>query len=560
MNAKSFHFILAAFLIIVVAGCGGGGGGNSDGGNDNPIPGTGTVSGIVGTTYTADISKLSLKTQPFASVGVARSRIRRSSVANEKIIKFRSGMSEGEVQQLLSNLGGILKHKIYGPDNVYVVQIDPQTFQQSSLKANSDILYVEDNLILHAADLSVTPNDSEYTTYQTWNYSLLNLSRAWSIQKGNPRVVVAVLDTGISTSHPDLASNLVSGYDFVDWDAVPSDNQYYDNDNRYSHGTHVAGIVSAVTNNAQGMAGVGWNVKIMPVRVLAADGNGTTAMITNGIYWAVDHGANIINMSLTGQFPVGSAPQTFKTALQYAIDRNVTIVAAAGNEKSFVGFPANYPGVIAVSATDYQGNIAPYSNYGPEIWVCAPGGSGNSETITSYVFSTTYDKQTQQNTYIWMAGTSMASPHVAGIVALLYSHGITNPSVVRQTLKAAGNGSFNNQLGYGLPDAYAAVNGSPSGAAATKVFYYLPESSTCSSMSNAASNGSYSISNIPAGSVIMCAFIDFNLDGQVGTGDMFAHVGVTVTSGKTLNQNMTLQSVVLSTPKRLTDYIKDGFQ
>ncbi len=563
MHIRKVHLTLAAFLTVtIVAGCGGGGGGGTGGpSNENPLPGTGTVSGVVGTNYTASVASQSPISQRFALVRVARSRQSRSSATDEKVMKFRPGLSAAAIQQIVQKLGGTLKHKLYGADNAYLVQVNPQTFEQSALSPNPDLLYAEDNMLFYAADATVTPNDSYYAMYQTWNYNLLNLPKAWATQRGNPKVIVAVLDSGVSTHHPDLAANLVSGYDFVNRDEDPTDDQYYDPDNRYSHGTHVAGIISAVTNNAQGVAGVGWNVKIMPVRVLTADGSGTTTTIVEGLYWAVDHGANIINLSLSAQSTLAEAPQTFKTALQYALDRNVTVVAAAGNESSFVGFPANYPGVIAVSATDYQGKITWYSNYGPEVWVCAPGGDGNSATITSYVFSTTYDKQAKQNTYVGMAGTSMASPHIAGIAALLYSHGITNPALVRQTLKlAAGNGSFSNQLGYGLPNADAAVGGSPLGAGATKVFYYIPETGTCSSLINAAVNGSYSINNIPAGPVIVCGFTDLDLDGKVGTGDLFSHVGITINSGQTINQDMTLQPVVLSAPERLIDYIKNGFQ
>ncbi len=553
---KQWKYLLGLLLIFVtISGCGGGGGKKST---------TGTVTGMLTLGSTVDAARIGGKTNQvkfagqgsFPKVSFRRSQLTTSSIANEKIVKLRPGLSEVQAQQVIMALGATIKRKIYGPTNMYVIKTDSTSAQSSDFTNNTDIVYVQNNHIFYAQDTTVTPNDTDYSEYQSWNYTMLNLPKAWSIQKGNSNVVVAVIDSGVATSHPDLMSNLVSGYDFVSNDSDPSDNTYYNGKNRYSHGTHVAGIISAVTNNGLGVAGVGWNVKIMPVRVLENDGSGSEDAIISGIQWAVDHGANIINLSIGGEFTAAQASQALKDALQNALNNNVTIVAAAGNEGHYVDFPANYPGVIAVSAVDANGRLTSYSNYGSEIWVGAPGGDANRDDITSYVYSLSYDKLSQANGYIGMAGTSMACPHISGLAALLYSRGVKTPSKIRERLKTNSTG-FNIQTGYGVPDAFLTLLGT------AKVFYVLADG-TCGTMKDARVGSSYSVSRIPPGQAYVCAFVDTDADGQVSTGDLFAFKGLTSTAGVVTTQDLTLEKVTISPAKPISvyisEYIKAGFQ
>lgn len=547
---RQIKIILAIFLVIALfAGCGGG-------------STTGTVTGTLSLANTTGMIHTTNLIQPksiftFPTVAVHRTGYSQLSVSGEKIIKFRSNLSETEISQIIPQFGGAIKRKVYGADNIYVIQTDPQKFTLTAVSQNPNIVYIEDNMIFSVFDV---PNDTYYSEYQTWNYGMLNLPNAWHIQKGNSNVIVAVVDTGVALNHPDLAANLVSGWDIINNNASPSDTQYVNADNQYSHGTHVAGIISADTNDGMGVAGVAWNVKIMPVRVMGSDGYGTLDNITSGINWAVAHGANIINLSLGIEETLSEAPQTLKDALQNALNQNVTVVAAAGNNSGgYVSFPASYPGVIAVSAVDSSGNITSYSNSGPEIWVCAPGGDGLSQTNpSSWVLSTSYDKLNRINDYIGMAGTSMACPHISGLAALLYSHGVTTPNDIKNHLKMSSTHS--DQYGYGLPDAYTIISGSPIGVTAAKVFYAL-NNGTVGAFTDPKVNGNYTVSNIPTGTVYICAFIDTNGDGQVRTGDKFAYISENITAGVNLTQqNLALQTVTVSTPKSISAYIQAGFQ
>lgn len=276
---------------------------------------------------------------------------------------------------------------------------------------------------------SITPNDPSFSSQ--WGLAKINCPAAWDRTTGSPNIVVAVIDTGVDLDHPELASLLVQGTDMVnlgtnptaplgfhfegDFNGVDSNPQ-----DEVGHGTHVAGTIACLSNNAVGVAGVTWNCKIMPVRVLArivnnanaADvrGTGSATDIAAGIRWAVDHGARVINMSLGGSVDT----QVERDAVAYAVAHNVVVVAAMGNggPAAPTSFPAAYPDVIAVAAIDSTDHRASFSQVGPHIDISGPGVN---------VFSTVWD-----NGYTTMSGTSMASPHVAGVAALVLS---CNPSL-----------------------------------------------------------------------------------------------------------------------------------
>jgi serine protease len=269
------------------------------------------------------------------------------------------------------------------------------------------------------------PNDTCFR-YQ-WHLRQIGLPDAWKLGQGKG-VTVAVIDTGVSRVGDLAETNFVPGFNFVSNNANAEDD--------HGHGTHVAGTIAQSTNNKLGVAGVAFGVSIMPIKVLSARGSGSMAGIAQGIRWAADHGAQVINMSLGGPFPVG----TIANAVKYARAKGVTIVAAAGNDgHGKVSYPARYPGVIAVAATQFDESTTFYSNWGPEVDIAAPGGNvrvdqngdGKPDGVLQH---TIVPGNTSQTDYLWFMGTSMASPHIAGVAALIVGAGVRKPDAVEEIL------------------------------------------------------------------------------------------------------------------------------
>ena len=347
----------------------------------------------------------------------------------------------------------------------------------SVLAKNSNIEFIEPDRIMKAA---MTPNDSRYN--EQWHYfeatGGMGLPAAWDLATGSG-VVVAVLDTGI-TNHSELNANVVAGYDFISSSSIASDgngrdsnpNDEGDFESGYSsswHGTHVAGTVAAVTNNNAGVAGIAFNAKIMPVRVLGT-GGGTTSDIADAITWASggtvsgvptnSNPAEVINLSLGGS---GSCDTTTQNAINGAVSRGTVVVIAAGNSNSNVSAftPANCNNVISVASNDRQGNRASYSNYGTLIDVTAPG--GETATTANGVLSTLNSGSTTPSTesYAFYQGTSMAAPHVAGLVALMQSKAVSTPADVESILKSTARalpGTCSGGCGAGIVQAANAIN------------------------------------------------------------------------------------------------------
>ncbi len=257
--------------------------------------------------------------------------------------------------------------------------------------------------------LRFEPNDPYYK-FQ-WHFQNIQMPAAWDTSTGQD-VIVSIVDTGIDFSASDLANtNRLPGYDFVNDDSDPTD------DNK--HGTHVAGTVAQSTNNNTGVAGMAYNARLLPVKVLGADGNGTYENIIKGIIYATDQGARVINMSLAGTNPSAG----LLDAVRYAHSRGVILVAAAGNSNGPVAYPAAYDDyVVAVGAVRYDNTRARYSNFGPEIDLVAPGGDvqvdQNGDGYADGVLQQTL-RSGGGHSYQFFEGTSMASPHVAGLAALL---------------------------------------------------------------------------------------------------------------------------------------------
>ncbi|MDQ1459514.1 MAG: hypothetical protein QOI08_998, partial [Actinomycetota bacterium] len=284
------------------------------------------------------------------------------------------------------------------------------------------------------------PNDPQWATTQSSYLAPLRLDRTWDIAKGSD-ITVAVVDTGVDRTHPDLVGGLVDGHNVVDPNRPPDDDN--------GHGTMVTGIVAARTNNQRGVVGIAPGAKVMPIKVLDANGSGTDTDIAIGIDWARTHHVNVINLSLGGSFD----DPMLAAAVQNAIAANIVVVAAAGNDGAeTIGFPASYPGVLAVSATSHTGALTSFSSYGWRIDVAAPG-----LDITSTAFDGSYATE---------SGTSFSSPIVAGVAALVRAKHPTWTQAqvaaqIRDTARDFGLPGVDPAFGHGIVDPLGAVGGPP---------------------------------------------------------------------------------------------------
>lgn len=314
---------------------------------------------------------------------------------------------------------------------------------------------------------------------QQWGLDQVHAEAAWTTSTG-AGVTVAVVDTGVDLSHPDLKANLVPGATFTGCGSTPppcGNGDYRGPDgvnNGDEHGTHVAGIIAAVANNGIGVAGVAPDAKIMPVKVLE-NGSGSFEEIAAGIRWAVDHGAQVINLSLGAQpgaqaLTITGLDTTATDAIAYADSKGVAVIAAAGNTSTPIcNTPAWENGAICVGATDRNESKPWYSELPnkPDLKaVSAPGGAGLvfcEDDIVSTVPQGTGSAACGQSDYDYYAGTSMATPHVSGVAALLFAQGRTLDNVesalidtARQPLTSI-TGVYSPVFGWGIVDAAAAV-------------------------------------------------------------------------------------------------------
>ncbi|WP_163994755.1 S8 family serine peptidase [Pyxidicoccus caerfyrddinensis] len=335
-----------------------------------------------------------------------------------------------------------------------------------ALRADPRVEYAHEDLYM---EYFAVPSDPLYA--QQWHYPAINLPTAWNSVTGS--VKVAVLDTG-RLSHPDLNGKWTAGYDFGDNDADPTD------DDTYHHGLHVAGIVAANANNGIGGAGVCWGCQLMPVKV-SNNNAPVLSNVGNAIRWAADNGARVINMSFgttSGTAPC-SGYAYIQSAVTYAVQKNVVVVAAAGNNTADTAnvTPASCTGVIAVAASGRDGQLAPYSNRGERVDVTAPGGGpafygdgigcpvdGTTYSGTDGAVSTwaAYKAGTTllpgDYCYRYLSGTSMASPHVAGLAALILSQRPSmTPAQVTARIKGTATPLPCKACGTGLINAAAAI-------------------------------------------------------------------------------------------------------
>lgn len=352
----------------------------------------------------------------------------------QAVVRFKEHVQVAEWLKANPDIKVLKSNEIY-----YVLAHDKLSTDEfvSKLGRESVIQHAEPNYnFTKQQDGETTPNDEFFQPYQ-WNLKQIESEVGWNISEGAEHVIIAVLDTGIDLHHEDLADKLITGYNAFDGSTNVQD--------EHGHGTHVAGIAAAVTNNLTGIAGVSWYNPILPVKVLNKDGTGSLFEVADGIKWATDHGARVINLSLGDAI----ASEILYDAIRYAHERDVVLIAAAGNDNvADPMYPAAYPEVLAVAAVDQGQNKASFSNYGPHIDVTAPG-----ENIPSTF---------PGNNYVFMSGTSMAAPHVAGLAGLIRALNpeLSNQEVVdliKQTADDLGPQGVDEYFGYGQINVAAAL-------------------------------------------------------------------------------------------------------
>ncbi|MGM0413953.1 MAG: S8 family peptidase [Bacillota bacterium] len=430
---------------------------------------------------------------------------------DELVIKFDKSLSQAEREEILVN-NGLEKVDQIKKLNLVLVRLPEVSSLDDSinnLEKLSGIDYIDSNYRIEGLDTRI-PNDEKYS--QQWNYPLIRLPQAWVNSTGSNNIRVALLDTGVDYNHPELQGkiDLKGAYNIIDDNTEVFDSQ--------GHGTHVAGIIGAVTNNQQGIAGIMWDVDLVPVRILDDKGEGDIWDVAKGLLYAaglldenlINEPVDIINLS------VGSIanPAYLDEAIEEVAAKNIIMVAASGNSgNKFIFYPANYSQVIAVGSIDYGGLETPtkssFSSYGGNLDFVAPGKS---------IYSILPDGR-----YGSRSGTSMAAPHVTGVAGLMLANGISPQDVRRvmqETAISLSGEDFDNEYGYGLINSYWAVNNIQDlriiiGERNKEIIKIVKEKSM------SLKGGNFTVENIPAGKHQVIAWIDLDRDGLVSYGDYY---------------------------------------
>ncbi len=363
----------------------------------------------------------------------------KAPVGLQVVIRLSEGLGPDQVAKTVG--AQVLRR---GPLNYATLGFPVGAVKEQILKELSQfpgIQNAEENHLVQTSSLSVADSLSD----KQWSLKDAGVPSAWSMGATGKGITIAIIDTGIDLKHPDLVGNIMPGYNSMTGSSDPGANR----DNN-GHGTHVAGIAAAELNGV-GIVGVAYQAKIMPIKAMDRDGKGLDDALADGIVWAADHGAKIINLSF------GSSEQSdiLTHAIAYAVNQGSLLVAATGNfdpeteTNPGVNYPAADPKVLAVSAIDQYGQIANYSSTGPQVALAAPGSGILSDWLNS--------------TYAFADGTSMAAPFVSGEAALIWSvHPSWNRLQIIQALedgvRVQGSGGRNSSFGYGLVDVALALN------------------------------------------------------------------------------------------------------
>jgi hypothetical protein len=365
-------------------------------------------------------------------------------VEGELIVNVDSSVSDAEIDALVPGIrvktitsfdtSRYILYRVFNKQDIETTMI--------ALMASGRVIHVEKNAVYSLCQY--IPDDPYYSSCQ-YAPRITGCEDAWElVETPGSDIIVAVLDTGINGEHEDLEGRVIAGKNILTGEYIPPSVNSDDN----GHGSHVAGIIGAKGDNGKGIAGVAWYVRLMPVKIFGGDIFTTTAHIAEAIVWAVDHGAHVVNMSLVGML----YSTAVNDAVNYALQHNVVLVAAMGNDfKTKIEYPGAHPGVIAVGATNGRDQVSYFSTRGTHISVAAPG-----EGIYSL-------KNTSNTEYVFGSGTSMATPFVSGLAALLLSANANlTPEEVRSIIEDSadhlGEADFNSEYGHGRVNVYNALN------------------------------------------------------------------------------------------------------
>jgi len=399
--------------------------------------------------------------EPAATTRVEATRFRPGGV----LVRFKEGASAADVQAVLSRRGLSIKREIphLGIKSLAVPPGQELAIVEG-MRRDPSVEYAEPD---YRASVAIIPSDPRWDNQ--WAPAKIGAPAAWEITTGNAEIIIAVLDTGVKLDHPDLAAKIwtnpgeipangldddqngkvddVHGWHFYHQcsgsDCLPSEDNDLRDDN--GHGTHVAGVAAAETDNEVGIAGMSWGAQLMPVKVLDEYGEGWYSDVIAGIVYATDNGADIINLSLGGE----ASSQALQEAVDYSHAKGVLLIAATGNSGGPVFYPAACDHVLSVGATDVDDRRPAFSNHGPEVDVAAPG----VEIYSTWPWL---------NGYWYQSGTSVAAPHVAGLAALIWSvrPDLANDEVAQvtsQTARDLGTPGWDEFYGWGRIDAYQAI-------------------------------------------------------------------------------------------------------
>lgn len=375
------------------------------------------------------------------------------------LLDLRDDTTDVDEREVEGRLGGLdlrLNSIQAAEERLFIADVDSADLARllAAVQGDPRVTHAEENAVYTA---SFVPDDPRYR--EQWSLPMIDAPRAWDLATGKG-AVVAVIDTGIAYKTWDRfrqvedleGASFVEGYDFVNDRPEALDD--------HGHGTHVAGTIAQRTNNGRGVAGIAFDATLMPIKVLSAQGSGTAADIADAIYFAADSGAHVINMSLGG----GAPSLTMAAAVAYARKKGVVVVCAAGNGgRGVVEYPAAYPGAFAVSAVGPTGQLASYSSWGQQLALAAPGGDKRLGGDQAGIIQNTIEPGNVSATDLYLSfnGTSMATPHVAGAAALLYSAGVTDAGeierILRETARDVNGQAWSDRYGDGVLDIGAAA-------------------------------------------------------------------------------------------------------
>lgn len=414
---------------------------------------------------------------------------------NEILVKFKPGIADSIKEKIF------LKYKLKKIETITKINIEraettPATVEEiiGKLKDELSVEYAEKNF---RGKIQSVPSDTFYQDNTQWNLLRINAAKAWDLSTGTSSAVIAVLDSGVNKNHEDLNGKILPGFNFVD------NNE--DVEDKIEHGTPISGIIGAVTDNKIGVASLGWNLQILPVKIVDDSGCVIYSNAAKAIIYAADKKVSVINLGFGGT----GVSKAVQDAINYAWGKNIVVVAPAGNEKSIISFPASANNVISVGAIDSTGAKSSFSNTGPELDLMAPGENVYSTSISGY-----------KN----FSGTSIASAHVAALAGLIVS---ANPKLINKDVEnvltaMAGGGGWNEEYGWGIINAEKALKEATNFTAISK-----REGLSISITNPLPDTMVFGIANIyvSANSDVPISKVDFSINGKIfATDETFPYV------------------------------------